>query len=274
MKRTTDNTALPMKNKPSSLTGPRLADRVALRLSEMIAEQGLKPGDRLPAERELSQQMGVSRSSLREAIQKLTAQNQLYARQGGGTYVRKPTINWFTQTVRMPLEPLFESDPAYGLDVLEARHGLESNAAYHAALRATPQDKARILECFERMAACHGRGDPMIEARADADFHLAIVEASHNLVLKQVVVSLYELVEVSISRSLSKLYVVPEIYDRLEGQHRDLMDAVLLGNGEQAAQAAADHLYAVKNFLAQFEEEDARQRRAKVELPKRHDIAI
>ncbi|MEJ2591253.1 MAG: GntR family transcriptional regulator, partial [Candidatus Thiodiazotropha sp.] len=66
---------------------PKLSDQIAERLEGMIADGTLKPGERLPAERQLSERLGISRPSLREAIQKLASKGLLHTRQGGGTYV-------------------------------------------------------------------------------------------------------------------------------------------------------------------------------------------
>ena len=71
----------------SKLQVPRVSDAVATTLEQRILEGSLKPGDRLPAERELAAELGVSRPSLREAIQKLASKGLLRSQQGGGTYV-------------------------------------------------------------------------------------------------------------------------------------------------------------------------------------------
>ena len=82
--------AMPMDNGGMS-TSSRLSDRVAERLRALISERGLRPGDRLPAERALAVELGISRTSLREAIARLASQGLLTARVGGGTYVHLPT---------------------------------------------------------------------------------------------------------------------------------------------------------------------------------------
>lgn len=249
----------------------RLSDRIAAQLRELIQTRGLKPGERLPAERALALELGVSRTVLREAIAQLGSQGLLHARVGGGTYVQAPPSP--AQAVVDPLEPylpLFQGDPEYRFDVLEARHALEGAIAWHAALRATDADRARIAEAFQTMMDAHGKDDPAGEARADADFHLSIAEASHNLVLLQVMRGLFELLQANISQSREKLYVSPRTFEPLSAQHREMMDAVLAGDPERARAAAQDHLEFVHTSLRTLDENEARRARAS-RLPSTHN---
>jgi GntR family L-lactate dehydrogenase operon transcriptional regulator len=259
--------AMPMDNGGMS-TSSRLSDRVAERLRALIAERGLKPGDRLPAERALAAELGVSRTSLREAIAGLASQGLLMARVGGGTYVQPPATPRAVEAL-VPYLPLFQGDPQYRFDVLEIRHALEGMAAWHAAQRATDEDRQRIRAAFQTMLDAHGKDDPAGEASADAGFHLSIVEASHNLVLLQVMRGLFDLLQTNISQSREKLYLSPRTFEPLSSQHRELMDGVLAGDPERARAAACDHLEFVHSSLRTFDEDEARRARAS-RLPPSH----
>ncbi|WP_434032078.1 transcriptional regulator LldR [[Pseudomonas] boreopolis] len=242
---------------------PRLSDRVAEQLRNLIAERGLQPGARLPAERALALALGVSRTVLREAIAQLSSQGLLRARVGGGTYVQGPPSS--EQVLAGPMAPylsLFQADPEYRFDVLEIRHALEGAAAWHAAQRATEADHARIRAAFQALQAAHGRNDPAGEARADADFHLAIAEAAHNLVLLQVMRGLFELLQTNISQSRQKLFLSPRTSEPLAVQHRALMDAILAGDAERARDAAHAHLEFVHTSLRTLDDDEARRARA------------
>jgi GntR family L-lactate dehydrogenase operon transcriptional regulator len=133
-----------------------------------------------------------------------------------------------------PYLPLFQGDPEYRFDVLEIR-ALEGATAWHAALRATDEDRTRIAQAFQTMMDAHGKDDPTGEAEADAAFHLSIAEASHNLVLLQVMRGLFELLQTNISQSREKLYTSARTFSPLSDQHREMMDAVLAGDPERAA---------------------------------------
>jgi len=248
----------------------RLPDRLAERLRQRIAESGLVAGHRLPAERSLAAELGVSRGALREALQQLRSQGLLVSRVGGGTYVQGPAPG--ESPVTAPLvsyQPVLREDPDYRYDVLEARHALEGAAAWHAAQRATDEDRARIQACFHAMWRAHARRDDDAEARADAEFHLAIAEASHNLVLLQVMRGLFELLQTNISQSRQKLYQAPRTGAALQNQHRGICDAIVAGDAERARAAMQTHLQYVHDALRALEQDEARRERA-ARLPPPH----
>lgn len=124
----------------------RLSDDIVTKLEGMILEGTLRAGERLPAERVLAEQFGVSRPSLREAIQKLAAKGLLVSRQGGGNYIAESLGSTFSD----PLLPLLEDNPEAQRDLLEFRHTLEGACAYYAAQRATEPDRQRLTEASRR----------------------------------------------------------------------------------------------------------------------------
>jgi len=254
-----------------AMTSPRVSDKVAAQLRLLVQEQQLQPGDRLPAERTLALELGVSRTALREAIAQLASQGLLTARVGGGTYVADPAAlaRQALQEPLVPYLPVFQGDPEYRFDVLEIRHALEGATAWHAALRATDEDRARISRTFQTMLDAHGKNDPAGEAAADAAFHPSIAEASHNLVLLQVMRGLFELLQTNISQSREKLYTSAATFSPLSDQHREMMDAVLAGDPERARAAAHAHLEFVHTTLRTLDDNEARRARAS-RLPSPH----
>ncbi|MEJ2529370.1 MAG: GntR family transcriptional regulator [Gammaproteobacteria bacterium] len=204
-----------------------LPDQITAQLEQMIADGSLKPGERLPAERKLSERLGVSRPSLREAIKNLTSKGLVVTRQGGGTYIKESLDDGITD----PLLEILQSQPESRYDVLEVRHALDGQAAYFAAIRATESDRYSIQKAFERTLEVHQQNvDPMVEAIADAEFHLTITEASHNIVL-------------------------------LPMQHETLMQMVIQGDPDGARQAAQTHLVFVEESLQGIDQEKARHER-------------
>ena len=235
-----------------------LSDQIAAQLQEMIADGALKPGEKLPAERQLSERMGVSRPSLREAIKKLASKGLVESRHGGGTYV----IDNLDEVATDPLMQLLQKHPESRYDVLEVRHALDGQAAYYAALRATDADRVNIQRAFDRMIELHHHGDdPMDEARADAAFHLSITEASHNIVLLHTMRGLFAVLQRTIKHNLDKLYTIPKVFEPLSDQHETLMRAVLAGDPDAARIAAQGHLVFVEESLQTIDEEQARHER-------------
>ena len=143
-------------------------------------------------------------------------------------------------------------------DYLEFRGIAESSAAYLAALRGTEIDRRLIEECFEAMEAAHKQDDPTDEANADADFHLAIYEASHNLFMLHVMRSLSEMLRSDVFFNRATLYLRRNVRDLLLSQHRAILKGIMAGDAEAARQAAADHMNFTRGALKEIEKADAR----------------
>lgn len=240
----------------------RLSDDIVARLEAMILEGTLKAGERLPAERVLAEQFGVSRPSLREAIQKLAAKGLLSSRQGGGTYVCESLGSTFSD----PLMHLLENNVDAQRDLLEFRHTLEGSCAYYAALRATDMDRQRLGEAFERLQDCYGRAGEVTRAEegaADASFHLAIAEASHNAVLLHTIRGLFDLLKRNVVTNIGGMYALRgETRGMLNAQHRALFEAIMEGRAEDARALSNQHIDYVQEVLADVVQQEAREQRA------------
>ncbi|MEQ9725606.1 GntR family transcriptional regulator [Pseudomonas sp. WHRI 8822A] len=240
----------------------RLSDDIVARLEAMILEGTLKAGERLPAERVLAEQFGVSRPSLREAIQKLAAKGLLSSRQGGGTYVCENLGSTFSD----PLMHLLENNVDAQRDLLEFRHTLEGSCAYYAALRATDMDRQRLGEAFERLQDCYGRAGEVTRAEegaADASFHLAIAEASHNAVLLHTIRGLFDLLKRNVVTNIGGMYALRgETRGMLNAQHRALFEAIMEGRAEEARALSNQHIDYVQEVLADVVQQEAREQRA------------
>ncbi|WP_322997786.1 transcriptional regulator LldR [Castellaniella sp.] len=242
----------------------RLSDRLVEQLQTLIADRGLQPGDRLPAERQLALELGASRPSVREAIHQLSSQGLLRSRQGGGTYVQAPAddAEGPRRALVRTLGDLVSDDLEYRYDVLEARHALEGGTAWHAALRATPEDRARIQARFDDLQRFQGNEDPELSARADAQFHLAIAEASHNAVLLQMMHGLFELLRATVTENRQRMYTVQHTHEQLSQQHRAVMDAILRGDAQAARATVWQHLEFVHATVRALDEDEARRARS------------
>ena len=240
------------------MTIPRVSDAIATDLEQRILEGSLKTGDRLPPERELAAELGVSRASVREAIQKLVSRGMLIARQGEGTFVTDRLEASFSD----PWEELLRGHASVREDMLEFRHVLESKAAECAATRATDADRERLAKCFERLEGSFQGDDLDQQVANDLAFHQAIAEASHNAIIGHLTASLLRLMHDHIRRNLSELMRMPLARENLRGQHLRVWDAIREGDPEAARMAATDHIDFVRARLHETLRTEARRESA------------
>lgn len=240
----------------------KVADQVVKKLKALIEQLNLQVGDRLPSERQLCQQLGVSRASLREALQKMNSMGLLASRIGDGTYIQKLPENWSDQLIVRPLSHLIDEDPLYRFDVQEARLVLEGGTAWYAAQRSTAEDRQRIHYYYDRIAYYQQIGDADQAAHADANFHLAIAEASHNVVLIQIMHGLFDLLQYNVVLGRKKVYSEDYGFEKLHLQHFEVMDAIDHKDAERAQQAVCGHIKFVVQQVRSIDEAEARLKRA------------
>ena len=164
----------------------RISDEIYFQIRDLILNGELKPGQKLPPERELAESMSVSRPSLREALNKLVAQGYLEQVQGGGTYVKSITAT----SIDNAIEEFVKRDEAI-FDLMEVRKILETWAAYAAAERATDKEINNMFEFLEEMRIAKEHGH--IGYISDTNFHFAISHATHNVLLVHVMNNIYQL---------------------------------------------------------------------------------
>ena len=236
-------------------TAIRLADSVAAEIEKRILEGSLKPGDRLPAERRLARDLGVSRPSLREAIQKLIAKGLLSNRHGGGTFVTDRLEAHFTD----PWQGLVRDHPLLHRDLLEFRQMLESEAAQLAADRATDIDIRRLDAVYAKLDEVYAGQDLAACIDADVAFHQVIAEAAHNVLIGHLSASLMRVIHGHVSNNLEHLHARPQRWDQLQSQHHAIWKAIREHRPLEAAQAARDHIEFVRQSMDNNAREDERR---------------
>ncbi|SET23298.1 FCD domain-containing protein [Oceanicella actignis] len=216
----------------------KTAAAVVRQVEELILQGVLRPGDRLPAERELARRLAVSRPTLREALAELESRGLTATRRGAGVFV----ADVLGQAFAPPLIELFATHDQALYDYLSFRRDLEGLAAARAAAQATEGDRAVIARVFARMEAAHARRNPDEEARLDAEFHMAVVEAAHNVVMLHMMRSMFELLRRGVFYNRDALFALRPARDALLEQHRAIRDAVLAGRPDEARAAVEAHL--------------------------------
>jgi GntR family transcriptional regulator, transcriptional repressor for pyruvate dehydrogenase complex len=208
-----------------------LYEEVARRLQELIASERLEAGDRLPSERELAKQLGVSRTSVRQALASLRSLGLVEVRHGDGAYLVRPAEE---VVPRLTIEMLHvEADHPM---VWEAREAIEVHAARLAANRRTTADLLAMRSATEDMAAALDAGEEGNDA--DTALHRAIVNAAHNPLLEQLFSSMTDAVARTSAASLSMAGRPPESLRA----HRAIVEAIGDRDADRAASEMTSHL--------------------------------
>lgn len=207
----------------------RLYEQVVERLRGYVATNGLHTGDRLPAERELAERLGVSRASVREAIVALEVQGLVEVRHGGGTYLLRDRLK------AEPLETLIERRRRLP-DILDARDAIETKLAALAAARRTDDDLATIDAALRTMREAIAVGDRCEEA--DARFHSAIISAARSPLLAEFMGEIAQQVAESRAESLRQ----PGRPAQSLTQHERVAAAIHASDPLGAAAAMHDHV--------------------------------
>ncbi|MEZ4863150.1 MAG: FadR/GntR family transcriptional regulator [Caldilineaceae bacterium] len=217
-----------------SLSRPKVTDETVTRIVEMIRRTGFTPGARLPGERRLAQQLQVSRTSIRAALERLITLGLLEARPGSGTFVKTPS----SELVLAALAPHIWQDVATLRRLFELREIIEVEAAARAAARATPAQIAAMRDWAEQVARCATNKDRAGLVRADVEFHRQILVATGNEILVDLIDTLGPLLQ-------ELRYASTDNPELLPGQ-RLVLAAIEAGDAEAARQAMRDHLAVVR----------------------------
>jgi len=202
----------------------------------MVASGDIEPGDRLPSERRLAEKLGVSRVSVRAALQRLKAQGFLAAVQGGGTRVVKAAAD-----ADPALAELVRLDRSNLLDLMELRAQMEIWAARKAALSATPDDLIEISAALNAMNS-DAAPTPEDKARADVDFHMAIARASHSVVYRHLLSVVRETLTEMLKYHRTVLFGSPADDRTIMTQHGDILSAIESGDPTKAEDAMRRHM--------------------------------
>lgn len=238
----------------------RVADTVVRQIEQLILRGILRPGERLPSERDLAERLGVSRPSLREAISDLESRGLLSTRAGSGVYVADVLGSAFSE----PLIALFSSHQEALFDYIAFRRDLEGLAAERAARMSSDTDLKVISKVFEKMKAAHEKRNPAEEAALDAEFHMAIVEASHNVFMLHMMRSMFEMLRAGVFYNRKIMFKVRTTRAALLDQHRAIHDAILQRDPVLARRAVEDHLNFVEQCMHAEKKAEANESVAKL----------
>src|SRR3989441_4879639 len=215
----------------------RLYEQIVQQVEESVRKGVLKTGDKLPAEREMAEQFGVSRTAVREAVKALREKGLVEAYSGRGTFVTDGT----SQAIRQSLDLMIKiGQPDGSTHLAELRAILEPEIAALAATRVEEQHVATMRDAVAVMD--RARHDPDAYIEADLDFHLALAEAAANPLILSLIDSIVGLLR----EQRMRIFKVPGGPERGQVHHKRILDAMERRDAEKAREAMKAHLEQVR----------------------------
>jgi GntR family transcriptional regulator, transcriptional repressor for pyruvate dehydrogenase complex len=213
----------------------RIADQVFDQLHELILRGTFKPSEKIMTERELSEAFQVSRTSIRDAINKLVVMGMLEQRQGQGTFVSRPGGKTHAYIAKV-----MDSQNATMQDLLEVRMGLECNSAALAAQRAQVQDIEFLEKSLIEINAAVKKGH--LGSDSDTQFHMAIAYATHNPLQIFMMKQFHDFLSYAIQENLVTLSQELGEFEIIHQQHTKIINAIKAHDAMNAYMAAKQHI--------------------------------
>jgi GntR family transcriptional repressor for pyruvate dehydrogenase complex len=222
---------------PTTLAPKRLYEHIVEQIESQILRGKLRTGDRLPNERGLAEQFGVSRTAVREAVKTLREKGLVSSHQGRGTFITDNTAS----SMRHSLDFAMKIGATNGsTNLTEVREILEPEIAALAAKRANSEDIVAMRQAIDRMDAALDDADAFIDA--DLAFHLALARATHNTLIPTLLDPIVDLLRENRKR-IFKTMGAPK---RGQLYHKRVLDAIAQRNSDVARQAMQSHLKQVR----------------------------
>lgn len=214
----------------------KVSTQIADQIRSSILAGEFAPGDKLPPERELAELFGVSRPSVREALNVLASSGLVMSYQGGGTVV----MSLVETSSSNPLSELIRIQQDRALDVIEVRKSMESWTAWYAAERALPDDIRRMEEIIAGMK--HNLETKQPSEDLDANLHIVIARATHNIVWQHLMQSLFDAMKEFQQTVWRAVYLTQEDHQLLFEHHSAIVHAIKAKDPEAARDAMVHHL--------------------------------
>lgn len=226
----------------------KVSDKIAEQLENLIKDGKLVPGDKLPSERELINILGVGRSSLREALNKLHTLGYVEIVKRKGIFVKS-----IDSTIQLdPLRKMVTDDIHKIVQLYEVRRDLEQANAYTAALERTEQDLADIQASLGKFDS-PAPGTPSFSWDHDQDFHCAVARATHNIFRIQVILNIFNFTKDFIQPIIEELMQYGNNPSIIAEQHAAIFEAIKNRQADDAKQKMGQHLsWTNRKFVEHF----------------------
>ncbi|WP_032121903.1 FadR/GntR family transcriptional regulator [Clostridium amazonitimonense] len=220
----------------------RVYEKVVEQIKDMIIKGTLKKGDKLPTERELAERLGVSRTSIREAIRALEVIGLVESRQGSGNFIRES----FKDILLEPLSMMFILEKSNPKEILELREVLELQTVVLASYNINEEEIVKLKTLIEEMLKC---SDENISVELDKEFHYTIAKASHNRLIINVLEVLSYLIDKFIKDSRKNILADKSNREKLNHNHENIFKALECRDSIKARISMEEHFKLIKeNF--------------------------
>lgn len=215
-------------------------------MTEFYLAGNLMPGEKLPPERELARQYKVSRTSIREALRTMELNGLIEIRQGGGSYVKASDSQSRKEEITASI---IKAENHLVYEMLELRRVLEVESAFLAAKRATSMDLEKLRTALETMTLSTQNIE--LGLKADLDFHMGIVKATHNSIFIDLIQSLSEHMKDTIRATRSHRFTDPERHEDTMEEHKQIYLAIASGNANRAKELMEEHITRIREELTE-----------------------
>lgn len=229
----------------SPIKNTKVYEQVIDQIKDMVDKGTLKKGDKLPSERDLVDQLKVSRTSIREALRSLEVIGLIECRQGEGNYIKAS----FEDNLLEPLSILFMLEGSSPEEIWELRKIIEVEASGLAANRITNEQLQELKELTQRFINCE---DENINVEIDKEFHRKIAECSGNILIFNILRTVSTLVDRFIKDARKLILIQHENKEILFSQHYEIFSAIEKHSSSAARKAMREHL----NFANRYKSKE------------------
>lgn len=224
---------------------PKVYEIIFNQIKESFISGELKPGDKLPPERELSNRFKVSRTSIREALRVLEINGVIEIRPGDGTFIRQSDIQSLIEQLSTSI---IKAEDNMVYEMLEVRRVIETECAFLAAQRANSLDLQNILKALEEMA--RSEHDEELGLRADLLFHHSIAQATNNSIFAGLVHTLSDQMKNTIRATRQHRFANPGHFQETLQEHKEIYHSIALKDADKAKQLMNAHIIRIREQMA------------------------
>lgn len=222
-------------------------------IQQRIINGTLNKGDKLPSERDLAEQLNVSRTSVREAMRALEVLGIIHVKQGGGNYIK----DRFDDALVEPLSLMFMLNESHPREIVDLRKIIEVESAYRAAERITDNEIEELRGVIEQLRIQTKMKNESMSVRYDKAFHYSICRIADNYLFSNILNMLSNLMDALIEDARGIILLKEENQDVLIEQHERIFNALANKDPKAAASAMREHINLIINeYLTNLEESD------------------